>query len=150
MAGKGYGFHRDVANSELDILAAGTIALTLSTTAVSFPTGAMVIGGRGTKTQLSNQQTTVVINAPAGIITLFDVALAAGGESQFTVTNSSVAAFDTVICCVGEYNDAGGEGFATVSDVQAGSFKIVLYNPSGADAFEDATTINFVVIKSTA
>ena len=37
MAGKGYGWHRDVPNSELDILVAGTIVLTSSATAVTLP-----------------------------------------------------------------------------------------------------------------
>ena len=146
----GTGFHRDIANGELDIQLDGTVVCTLTTSSIVLPTGPIVIAGRGTAIQGSNHQTTVEINALSGIITLFDVALAAAAESEFQVTNSTVAANDTVAVCVGEYNDAGGEGFAVCSAVAAGSFKITLYNPSGANAFEDATTINFAVIKSAA
>jgi len=40
MSGKGYGFHRDVVNSELDILSAATIIWTSSATAVTIPAAA--------------------------------------------------------------------------------------------------------------
>ncbi len=147
----GTGFHRDIANSELDIQLDGTVVCTLTTTSIALPTGPITIGGRGTATQATNQQTAVTVDATAGIITLFNVELAAGAESQFIVNNNTVAALDTVVCCIGANNDAG-EGFATVSDVDAsgGAFSIVLYNPSAAGAFAGSTTVNFVVIKSVA
>ena len=147
----GTGFHRDIANDELDIQLDGTVVCTLTTTSIALPTGPITLGGRGAATQADNHQTAVTINATSGIITLFSVDLAAGAESQFIVNNTTVAALDTVVCCVGVNGDAG-EGFATVSDVDAtgGAFSIVLYNPSGVAGFNGATTINFVVIKSVA
>ena len=148
----GTGFHRDVANGELDIQLDGTVVCTLTTTSIVLPTGPITVGGRGTVTQLTNQQTGVAVEGLSGIITLFNANLAAAAESEFEVTNTLVGANDVVVVCVGAYLDGGGEGFAVCSDVGAagGTFKIVLYNPSGADAFADSTTINFAVIKSAA
>lgn len=40
MSGKGYGFHRDIPNSELDILAAGTIIWSASATDITIPAAA--------------------------------------------------------------------------------------------------------------
>ena len=148
----GTGFHRDISNGELDIQLDGTVVCTLTTSSIVLPTGPITIGGRGAVTQLTNQQTGVTINALSGIITLFDVNLAAGAESEFEVTNSTVGANDIVAVCVGEYLDATGEGMALCSDVGAagGTFKVLLYNPSAGNGFADSTTVNFAVIKSVA
>ncbi len=144
MAGKGFGFHRDVVNSELDILVGGTIVATFSSD------GGVTVANRNTTTvvQASNHQTGVTINGSGGTIQLFDVALSAAAESQFTVTNSFVSANDVVILSIGDYNDGAGTPMYSVSDVSDGSFKITISNPGAGDGYADDTTINFVVIKS--
>ena len=148
----GTGFHRDISNGELDIQLDGTVVCTLTASSIVLPTGPITIGGRGTVTQLTNQKTGVSVVGLYGINTLLSAQLAAGAESEFEVTNTLVGANDTVVCCIGAYPDATGEGIATVSDVGAagGTFKIVLYNPSSGNGFNDATTVNFAVIKSVA
>ncbi|KKL04795.1 hypothetical protein LCGC14_2612490 [marine sediment metagenome] len=82
----GYGFHRDVANNELDIQVAGTVALTCTTTDLSLPVSTVTYGGRATVTQLTNHSTTVICNATSGTITLYSADLTAGSEQTFQVT----------------------------------------------------------------
>jgi hypothetical protein len=87
----------------------------------------------------------------AGLITLASVDLAAGSEAEFTVTNSYVEAGDVVVVCVGDNNDASGSPQVGVSDVSAGSFKILLTNlHASTAAFNDASVLNFIVLKTAA
>ena len=68
-------------------------------------------------------------------------------EATFIVTNSSVAANDTVIICCGDYVDSAAAPVVTIVDVGAGVFSVLLANPSGTDSF-NACKLNFAVIKS--
>ena len=93
----------------------------------------------------SAKTTTVVLNKPTGVITMDDDALAAGAEVNFTVTNSCVAATDTIVLSI-QSGGTPSEYFCQVTTVAAGSFQIALANLSGSSA-EDAVVINFAVIK---
>ena len=147
----GFGFHRDVANDELDIQVAGTVALTLTTTDISFPVSTVTYGGRGTITQDTNHTTKVIITATSGTITLASADLAAGAEQTFQVTNSFVAVGDVVYVNVASNNDASGTPQVGVFQVNSGNFHIILSNPHATTAaFNDATTLNFAVIKTAA
>jgi len=183
MGGKGYGFHRDVANSELDILAAGTIIWTASSTAVTIPAGAtsgltIVAGGLtvtaggltvtaggltsasataligyatgagGAVTQGTDKSTTVVLSKPCGTITTHAESLNAATEATFTVTNTLVAATDTIALSI-QSGGTSGEYEAHVTQVAAGSFDIALSNLT-AGALADAVLINFAVISAVA
>ncbi len=111
--------------------------------------GGLTYESVATVTQGSSHTTTVIINALAGIITLYNTDLATEASAVFTVTNSTVAVGDVVVACIGTYADGGGTGTVSVHDVAAGAFKIQLDNTSAADAFANSTTINFVVIQTT-
>ena len=171
----GFGFRRDIANSRLDIEVAGSDVLQATPTALTIPSGVtsgltVVAGGltvtaggvtlsdgslvyenRVAVTQLTDHGTTVICSALSGIITLASVDLVAGAQDTFIVTNTFVAVGDVVLLHIGDYADATGTGTATVHDVASGSFKVWLDNnhASGA-AFNNATTLNFVVIQANA
>ena len=171
----GYGFRRDIANSRLDIEVAGSDVLQATPTALTIPSGVtsgltVVAGGLTVTaggvtlsdgsivyenyvavTQLTDHGTTVICSALSGIITLASVDLVAGAQDVFTVTNTFVAVGDVVLLHIGNYADAEGTGTATVHDVASGSFKVWLDNSHASEAgFNNATTLNFVVIQANA
>ena len=74
-----------------------------------------------------------------------DAALGAGAEVNFTVTNSTVAATDTIVLSI-QSGGTPGEYLCGVTTVAAGSFQVALANLSGSSA-EDAVIINYAVIK---
>jgi hypothetical protein len=88
----------------------------------------------------------VTINKTTGLITCASNSLAAAAEASFVVTNSSVAATDTVI--VNVVSSATGTPVAFVTAVAAGSFTITLSNLHASTADTTADTIRFTVIKS--
>lgn len=146
----GFGFHRDIANNELDIQVAGTVALTLSTTDITFPVSTVTYGGRGTALQATNHSTGVTVNATSGTITLASVDLAFTEEQTFVVTNSFVSVGDVVIVNVQTDGDTGTPQVG-IQSVSAGSFDILLSNPHvNTASFNGATTLNFAVIKTAA
>ena len=145
----GFGFHRDIGNNELDIQVAGTVALTCTTTDLSLPVSTVTYGGRGTITQETNHSTTVISNATSGTITLASVDLTAGSEAQFDVSNSFCSEGDVVIVNVQTNNDASGTPVVGIAEVNDGTFTILLINPHATTAaFNDASTLNFAIIKT--
>lgn len=107
----------------------------------------LFIGPRAVVTQITSITTGVTINATSGIITTVDPTLAAADEAEFAVTNSYVAVGDVVVVCVGSGPTDNEHVMAFVSEVNAGSFKIVLSNLATANQADGAMTINFAVIK---
>lgn len=101
-------------------------------------------GAGGAVTQLTSRTTGVTLNKTAGAITLFTAAGSATAAT-FTVTNSTVAATDTIIV-----NQKSGTNLyiLAVTAVAAGSFNITFYTTGGTAS--DAPVINFAVIKSVA
>ncbi len=77
-----------------------------------------------------------------------NAALAAGAEVAFVVTNSTVAATDTVIVNIQSVGTAGSY-LVGVAAVGAGSFTVVLSNMS-TGSLSQAVVLNFVVIKGVA
>jgi hypothetical protein len=112
-----------------------------ATTGLGYGTGA-----GGTVTQATSKATGVTLNAVSGQITLNNGALATSPIAGFILTNSAIAATDTVIV-----NVASGVGEATsyvvgVSAVAAGSCKIFVQNVSG-NSKSEAIVLNFTVLK---
>ena len=94
---------------------------------------------------LYEQSTTgVTINKIAGAITLVSAAGTTVAAS-FTVTNSTVAATDTIIVCQKSGTD---KYYTSVTAVGAGSFQIT-FNTTGGTTTE-SPVFNFAVIKSIA
>jgi hypothetical protein len=98
-------------------------------------------GAGGTVTQGTSRTTGVTLSKPTGAITMFS---AAGSivAATFTVTNTLVAATDTIIL-----NQKSGTNLYVllVTAVAAGSFNITFYTTGGVAT--DAPVINFTLIK---
>lgn len=118
----------------------GNIVSTSSTAGVGYATGA-----GGTVTQVGAKSASVVLNNVCGQITMNNAALAGGGRIAFSVTNSTVAATDTIVV-----NVAGGGSAnayrASITAVSAGSFTITVENIAGG-ALSESPVLNFAVIK---
>jgi hypothetical protein len=117
----------------------------------SAPTGVGIgyaTGAGGAVTQATDRTTGVTLNTLTGQITTNNASLAAGAEAEFTVTNSTVAATDTIVLNI----TPGGTGtpFAYVSTVGSGSFKVTVTNLHASTADTSADVINFTVIKGVA
>jgi hypothetical protein len=98
-------------------------------------------GAGGTVTQGTSRTTGVTLNKPTGAITMFTAAGSATAAT-FTVTNSFVAATDTI-----SVNQKSGTNLYNfiVTAVASGSFNITFYTTGGTAS--DAPVINFNVIK---
>ena len=98
-------------------------------------------GSGGAVTQLTSRTTGVTLSKPSGAITMFS---AAGSivAATFTVTNTLVAATDTIIL-----NQKSGTNLYVllVTAVAAGSFNVTFYTTGGIAT--DAPVINFSLIK---
>lgn len=106
-------------------------------------------GAGGAVTQMTDRSTGVTLNTLTGAITTNNASLAAGAEAEFTVTNSTVAAADTIVLSIKTESTTGTTLFF-VSTVAAGSFKITGTNLHASTADTSASVINFVVLKGAA
>lgn len=133
----------------ISIVTGDTAALSITTgqgvLAVS-PTGGLGYGtgAGGAVTQITSRTTGVTLNKVAGAITLFSAAGMATWAS-FTVTNSAVAATDTIVLSV---KSGTNKYLYSVTAVAAGSFEISFATTSGVAV--DAPVFNFAVIKAIA
>lgn len=124
--------------SALGVQIAGTNVLVVTQTGkLGFGTGA-----GGTVTQGTSRTTGVTLNKPCGAITLFSAAGSTTAAS-FVVTNSQVAATDTII--VSQKNGTNLYDLC-VTAVGGGNFTITFRTTGGTST--DAPVINFVVIKA--
>jgi hypothetical protein len=114
----------------------GNFAVISATGSLGYGTGA-----GGTVTQATSRVTGVTLNKPTGAITLFTAAGSATAAT-FTVTNTLVAATDTVVLSV----KSGTNVYLTaVTAVAASSFNITFWTTGGTAS--DAPVINFAIIK---
>ena len=108
-------------------------------TAVGYATGA-----GGTVTQGTSRTTGVTLSKRSGAITLFTAA-GTSAYTSFTVTNTLVAATDTIIV----NQKSGTNTYLTfVTAVADGSFRITFSAVSGTAS--DAPVFNFVIVKGVA
>lgn len=104
------------------------------------------VGAGGTVTQATSKSTAVTLNKPSGRITMNNAALAAGAPVSFLVTNSFVAATDTVaLSLVGGFSGATTD-YALSSYTLGGSLVIGVRNVS-AGSLSEALQIQFAVVK---
>jgi hypothetical protein len=107
--------------------------------------GIPVVQGQAAVTQATSITTGVTCNAYTGVITTVSQTVAGGAEASFTVTNSKVAATDTVVVSIKTHTSAG-LFFPAVTAVAAGSFQISLANLDAA-AGNNVLVLNFAVLK---
>lgn len=117
----------------------GSVLSTSATGGVGYATGA-----GGAVTQATSRTTGVTLNKTTGQITMFSAAGSATAAT-FTVTNSAVAATDTIIL-----NQNSGTNLYElfVTSVSAGSFNVTFFTTGGTAT--DAPVINFTVLKGVA
>jgi len=106
-------------------------------------------GAGGTVTQATSKSTGVTLNKASGQITTHNGSLAAAALVSFTVTNSTIAATDTINLNLASGNATAGTYRYWAEGVAAGSFKIVIENRS-AGSLSEALTFNLAVIKAVA
>lgn len=103
------------------------------------------VGAGGTVTQITSRATGVTLNKVSGDITLFSVANAAVSGATavtITVTNSAVAALDTIHVS----QKSGADKYLIfVTNVAAGSFQMTWYTTGGVT--NEAPVFHFNVIK---
>lgn len=121
------------------VAATTTILSTGATSGIGYATGA-----GGAVTQGTSRTTGVTLDKVSGAITLFSAAGSAAYQS-FTVTNSAVAATDTIIL-----NQKSGTDkyILLVTAVAAGSFQITFATTGGTTT--EQPVFNFAVIKAVA
>lgn len=120
-----------------DATFSGAIVSSSPTTGLGYSTGA-----GGTVTQITSRTTGVTLNKITGAITLVSAAGSVAWQS-FTVTNSAVAATDTIIC-----NQVSGTdlNMIHVTAIAAGSFRISFATTAGVTV--EQPVFRFTVIKS--
>ena len=102
-------------------------------------------GSGGTVTQATSKSTGVTLNKPTGQITMNNAALAAGASVIFLLTNSLLAATDSVI--VQPNYGANSQSYtAQVTFSGAGGAYIRVTNISGG-SLSEAVTLSFAIIK---
>jgi len=96
-------------------------------------------------TQITSITTAVTVNALNGIITTVSSTLAANLKTFFTVTNPNVLAGSKILVSV-QYDEAAtGIPVVGVSDIAAGSFKVVLSN-GGSAALNNVVKVHYLII----
>jgi hypothetical protein len=113
------------------------ILKTFDSVGVGYSSGSAVI-------QATSRTTGVTINAYAGAITLVSAAGSATPAS-FTVTNSKVAATDTIVLAQKSGTDLYN---LHVTAVAAGSFRVTFFTTGGTTT--EQPVINFAVVRSAA
>jgi hypothetical protein len=97
-------------------------------------------------TQGTSITTGVTVDALNGIITTVSSTLAADAKTSFTVTNPNVVAGSKILVSV-QYDEAAtGIPVVGVSDIAAGSFKVVLSNGAGVDALNNVLKVHYLII----
>lgn len=102
------------------------------------------VGSGGSVIQATNKGTTVTLNKTCGRITMHNAALAASAIVSFSVNNSTVSEYDTVLLSGVQAHD--WTNYRLDVSVQNGFFVVILQNASGGSRSE-ALVINFSVIK---
>ncbi|OWK34304.1 hypothetical protein [Fimbriiglobus ruber] len=126
------------------LISSGALLSSSPTAGVGYTTGS-----GGTVTQATSRTTGVTLNTVTGQITTNATSLAAAAYAQFTVTNSTMGAADTVNLSIASGSNSGNS-VAYVSGVAAGSFKITVYNAATSTAETGAIVINYAIEKGSA
>jgi hypothetical protein len=96
--------------------------------------------------QATSITTPVTVNALNGIISTVPSTLAGASKAFFTVNNSQVLSTSRVIVSLEYEEQATGFPIVTVSDILAGSFKVVITNAAAATPLNSAMRVHFIII----
>ena len=96
-------------------------------------------------TQITSITTAVTVNALNGIVTTVSSILAANAKTFFTVNNLNVLAGSKILVSVQYDEVATGIPVVGVSDIAAGSFKVVLSN-GGSAALNNVVKVHYLII----
>mgnify|MGYP006957739240 CR=1 FL=1 len=96
-------------------------------------------------TQITSITTAVTVNALNGIVTTVSSTLAANAKTFFTVNNLNVVAGSKILVSVQYDEVATGIPVVGVSDITAGSFKVVLSNGGNA-ALNNVVKVHYLII----
>ena len=99
----------------------------------------------GRVVQATSITTRVTLNRRAGEITTVSQTVAAGGEADFTVSNSRVLADDVVVVAI-KTHTSNGSFIAAVTAVTNGSFNVRLTNLHAATAGDSVLVLSFRVL----
>jgi hypothetical protein len=133
-----------IINNGGGLTAAGNITFSDSTKG-------LVYTNKNTVTQATSLSTAVTLNATAGKINLFPTAIAAETQFEFTVNNPTVTADSLIFLSmigpgIAIESNTGHYEFH-VSQIAAGSFKVVLSNTNSTHATDTgARSVQFLVI----
>ena len=125
------------------VTASGGVYSTSPALGIGYATGA-----GSAQTQSTNKATTVTLNAMCGTITMNNAALNATTSVAFTLSNTSIAATDTVIVNI-KSGATALSYFVQVEAVAANSCSICLRNYTAGNLSE-AVVLSFAVIKAVA
>ena len=100
---------------------------------------------QGTVTQATNKSTGVTLNKSAGVITMNAAALGATTSVNFTLTNNTISANDTVILTLANSGATAGAYTAIVSALSTGTATITVRNIT-AGSLSEAIVLNFCII----
>ena len=110
-------------------------------------TNGIGVTSRGTVTQATSVSTGVTLNNKVGTITTYAHNGTAGNITSFTVTCGNVTTDDIVYVCIADTNTnpANSTMIASVDDISAGSFDVVMYWV-GPAASNDTFVLNYILI----
>jgi len=134
-----FGLHFRTGGADIGVIDASGFGLKIG--ALGYRTGA-----GGTVVQATSKSTGVTLNKSSGQVTMNAAALAAAGIVSFTVTNSQVAATDTISLNLQSGNATAGTYRYWIDKVAAGSFVVCVENRS-AGSLSEALVLNFNVFK---
>jgi hypothetical protein len=112
-------------------------------------TGTAALGysaGGGVVTQITSKSTAVILHKLTGAVTMHNANILTLAPVSFAVTNSFVAATDTVIVNHASGGTAGAYT-CTVGAVGTGSFTLTVFNNT-AGTLGEAIVLRFTVLKS--
>ena len=97
-------------------------------------------------TQGTSITTAVTVEALNGVITTVSSTLAANAKTSFTVNNALVTTASRILVSV-QYDEAAtGIPVVGVSDIAAGSFKVVLSNGAGVAALDNVVKVHYIIL----
>lgn len=133
-----------------NLMALSLITTPVANTGIGVEVGSVSALGYGPSsggaiTQATSKTTGVTLNTLSGQITMNNAALGSGSTAAFTLTNSVIAATDTVIVNIGSGATSGAYRLA-VTAVAASSCRIEVTNGSGG-SLSEAVVVNFTVLK---